>query len=174
MHQSINNEVTMTHIIIFFFPSRRRNTRWTGDWSSDVCSSELGDRNGIDDPAPPLTGRRIAPTPPQRMAAPEMGEQFLLQRAARLDIERAIDRLVGDVHIHIRRILAAEPARDLLRRPLKLQLRRDKATQLRLKGEATPLRTLRPPPCPRLGIDGSVAGAATVPSHLATDRRCRP
>src|SRR4051794_35563932 len=27
----------------FFFSSRRRHTRWTGDWSSDVCSSDLGD-----------------------------------------------------------------------------------------------------------------------------------
>src|SRR5690348_17602570 len=28
---------------IFFFSSRRRHTRWTGDWSSDVCSSDLLD-----------------------------------------------------------------------------------------------------------------------------------
>src|SRR5438876_209936 len=28
-------------IAIFFFSSRRRHTRWTGDWSSDVCSSDL-------------------------------------------------------------------------------------------------------------------------------------
>src|SRR5690348_16285521 len=28
----------------FFFSSRRRHTRWTGDWSSDVCSSDLTDR----------------------------------------------------------------------------------------------------------------------------------
>src|SRR6266487_5658682 len=27
----------------FFFSSRRRHTRWTGDWSSDVCSSDLLD-----------------------------------------------------------------------------------------------------------------------------------
>src|SRR5690348_18499700 len=27
--------------MIFFFSSRRRDTRWTGDWSSDVCSSDL-------------------------------------------------------------------------------------------------------------------------------------
>src|SRR5690348_18428931 len=27
----------------FFFSSRRRHTRWTGDWSSDVCSSDLFD-----------------------------------------------------------------------------------------------------------------------------------
>src|SRR5690348_17930836 len=28
-------------ILCFFFSSRRRHTRWTGDWSSDVCSSDL-------------------------------------------------------------------------------------------------------------------------------------
>src|SRR5690348_17824518 len=28
--------------VFFFFSSRRRHTRWTGDWSSDVCSSDLG------------------------------------------------------------------------------------------------------------------------------------
>src|SRR5690348_17736076 len=29
-------------VFFFFFSSRRRHTRWTGDWSSDVCSSDLG------------------------------------------------------------------------------------------------------------------------------------
>src|SRR5438876_5279988 len=29
----------------FFFSSRRRHTRWTGDWSSDVCSSDLSFRD---------------------------------------------------------------------------------------------------------------------------------
>src|SRR5438876_12369412 len=28
-------------LCFFFFSSRRRHTRWTGDWSSDVCSSDL-------------------------------------------------------------------------------------------------------------------------------------
>src|SRR5437762_7240563 len=27
--------------LIFFFSSRRRHTRYIGDWSSDVCSSDL-------------------------------------------------------------------------------------------------------------------------------------
>src|SRR6266850_1956250 len=27
---------------VFFFSSRRRHTRLPGDWSSDVCSSDLG------------------------------------------------------------------------------------------------------------------------------------
>src|SRR5439155_13254912 len=28
--------------VSFFFSSRRRHTRWPRDWSSDVCSSDLG------------------------------------------------------------------------------------------------------------------------------------
>src|SRR5437867_7163847 len=28
-------------VLVFFFPSRRRHTRSYGDWSSDVCSSDL-------------------------------------------------------------------------------------------------------------------------------------
>src|SRR5207253_4300306 len=31
-------------IFFFFFSSRRRHTRWPRDWSSDVCSSDLGHR----------------------------------------------------------------------------------------------------------------------------------
>src|SRR2546427_10686565 len=30
----------------FFFSSRRRHTRFDCDWSSDVCSSDLGNRDG--------------------------------------------------------------------------------------------------------------------------------
>src|SRR5690348_17988640 len=33
-----------------FFSSRRRHTRWTGDWSSDVCSSDLGEYEEVDVP----------------------------------------------------------------------------------------------------------------------------
>src|SRR5690606_40652311 len=30
-----------THDLLFFFSSRRRHTRFSRDWSSDVCSSDL-------------------------------------------------------------------------------------------------------------------------------------
>src|SRR5256885_7915216 len=30
---------------VFFFSSRRRHTRLQGDWSSDVCSSDLHDKH---------------------------------------------------------------------------------------------------------------------------------
>src|SRR5690606_39606720 len=32
--------------VVFFFSSRRRHTRFSRDWSSDVCSSDLGGRGG--------------------------------------------------------------------------------------------------------------------------------
>src|SRR5690606_24214376 len=38
-------------IFYFFFSSRRRHTRFSRDWSSDVCSSDLiytNERNGLD------------------------------------------------------------------------------------------------------------------------------
>src|SRR5437870_11297889 len=31
----------MDCVVLFFFSSRRRHTRWPRDWSSDVCSSDL-------------------------------------------------------------------------------------------------------------------------------------
>src|SRR5256886_6963469 len=31
----------LSHVILFFFSSRRRHTRFDCDWSSDVCSSDL-------------------------------------------------------------------------------------------------------------------------------------
>src|SRR5690625_5456074 len=34
-------------LLVFFFSSRRRHTRWPRDWSSDMCSSDL-DQTGRD------------------------------------------------------------------------------------------------------------------------------
>src|SRR5256885_13110264 len=33
--------VSTSYVCFFFFSSRRRHTRLQGDWSSDVCSSDL-------------------------------------------------------------------------------------------------------------------------------------
>src|SRR5690348_9298947 len=48
MKRKYRDEVTGLYVSVgcavvfcFFFSSRRRHTRWTGDWSSDVCSSDL-------------------------------------------------------------------------------------------------------------------------------------
>src|SRR5437764_2096176 len=34
-------DTSVTGVQTFFFSSRRRHTRYIGDWSSDVCSSDL-------------------------------------------------------------------------------------------------------------------------------------
>src|SRR5256885_9003100 len=44
-------------ILVFFFSSRRRHTRLQGDWSSDVCSSDLAE---MDRGYQPHTLRTIA------------------------------------------------------------------------------------------------------------------
>src|SRR2546422_4078680 len=51
----------------FFFSSRRRHTRCSRDWSSDVCSSDLAkwpegktSKNGAKPPGPPATGLPVA------------------------------------------------------------------------------------------------------------------
>src|SRR5256885_10961751 len=39
--QSERRRAPLTLLVMFFFSSRRRHTRLQGDWSSDVCSSDL-------------------------------------------------------------------------------------------------------------------------------------
>src|SRR2546426_6742187 len=41
-HSTVNErKYVNTMVTFFFFSSRRRHTRLQGDWSSDVCSSDL-------------------------------------------------------------------------------------------------------------------------------------
>src|SRR2546426_12712189 len=43
---SLTLSVFSSCFVFFFFSSRRRHTRLQGDWSSDVCSSDLGGIGG--------------------------------------------------------------------------------------------------------------------------------
>src|SRR5437764_6021453 len=54
---------------LFFFSSRRRHTRYIGDWSSDVCSSDLSCCHARDGQQEPGTGPRDE-LPPDRERAP--------------------------------------------------------------------------------------------------------
>src|SRR6185295_12715482 len=53
-------------MVFFFFSSRRRHTRYWRDWSSDVCSSDLGLE----------AGRRIARQPVAEAAAGDQCNRF--------------------------------------------------------------------------------------------------
>src|SRR5690606_41107764 len=51
-------------MLIFCFSSRRRHTRFSRDWSSDVCSSDL----------------RVAPGPGEAAHVDQAGDRVLLQQ----------------------------------------------------------------------------------------------
>src|SRR2546426_4099307 len=62
-------------VCFFFFSSRRRHTRLQGDWSSDVCSSDL--------PKRATTG---APTPVAMCITPVSPETTTRERASRAPV----------------------------------------------------------------------------------------
>src|SRR5690606_40845970 len=39
--------ISTNSVLFFFFSSRRRHTRFSRDWSSDVCSSDLASRSAL-------------------------------------------------------------------------------------------------------------------------------
>src|SRR5690349_13623020 len=58
--------------LLFFFSSRRRHTRSLRDWSSDVCSSDLGCNidSSTTDVVVPATNQRKTPADAAKVAAP--------------------------------------------------------------------------------------------------------
>src|SRR5688500_20241479 len=69
---------------LFFFSSRRRHTRLQGDWSSDVCSSDLPAPRRSHGPTRPHRTRPARPAPPAACAP-----------AARARRPRSEERRVG-------------------------------------------------------------------------------
>src|SRR5690606_40562173 len=68
---------------LFFFSSRRRHTRFSRDWSSDVCSSDLSTPPGSTRPAP-STPAVVLPAP----AAMGVPAKSPVSRAARSEERR--------------------------------------------------------------------------------------
>src|SRR5215210_8976231 len=65
---------------VFFFSSRRRHTRYIGDWSSDVCSSDLdGLPPGVIEAVSAATGLRFCCNRPANgvQVLQELGEHHL-------------------------------------------------------------------------------------------------
>src|SRR3712207_8888625 len=72
-----------------FFSSRRRHTRYWRDWSSDVCSSDLGYRQVLTLAAPPL----------ENVAGPDLSPELAKlanEEMAKL-VEKYPDRFPGFV-----------------------------------------------------------------------------
>src|SRR5207248_8043046 len=87
----------------FFFSSRRRHTRSYGDWSSDVCSSDLAQHRGVDIRVAVAIAADPASDSEERREPRQLGERkALLQRLLELGIqagqlreERSEERRVG-------------------------------------------------------------------------------
>src|SRR6266850_2519824 len=76
----------MDVIFFFFFSSRRRHTRLQGDWSSDVCSSDLEKRRAAH--AGEL-GHREGPASKLRAAQLELASERRSERGQRLGLDLA-------------------------------------------------------------------------------------
>src|SRR5690606_40466769 len=78
----------------FFFSSRRRHTRFSRDWSSDVCSSDLADIEAILDwDAKAAPSYEISFTPARVIMQDFTGVPCVVDLAA---MREAITRLGGD------------------------------------------------------------------------------
>src|SRR2546430_11862861 len=70
----MRGDARLSFVLVFFFSSRRRHTRFDCDWSSDVCSSDLGRLAHVN--LIPLT-----PTPGSRWdASPKPVEREFVRR----------------------------------------------------------------------------------------------
>src|SRR5256885_11707739 len=78
-------------LFFFFFSSRRRHTRLQGDWSSDVCSSDLHD---------PQDGYAMIATTPDPEGA-----------SIRRDDARALERLMSALPEEHREVLVRSEER---------------------------------------------------------------
>src|SRR5690348_17603044 len=72
-------------LFFFFFSSRRRHTRWTGDWSSDVCSSDLAG-DAVRGRAPGARRRRAVML---RLAAAALWAALLVPNGAAAGLRQA-------------------------------------------------------------------------------------
>src|SRR5256885_7129564 len=87
--RGVGRRLVAARWVFFFFSSRRRHTRLQGDWSSDVCSSDLardGNREVIGKPAQVGRGRR-------QVAMAVDAERLLPKRILRHTVEMMHGRL---------------------------------------------------------------------------------
>src|SRR5690242_18987052 len=79
-------------VVMFFFSSRRRHTRLTCDWSSDVCSSDLAYAFGLQLSVP--------------LSNAYAESQYTASRIARSEAELNHRQLLSNVTLEVRQALA--------------------------------------------------------------------
>src|SRR5256885_7363926 len=86
--------ISETYLFCFFFSSRRRHTRLQGDWSSDVCSSDLPGWSSKPSIEPPSDAAANA-TPKPSSSTSGRTKRAYLHFALPLYFPRSEERRVG-------------------------------------------------------------------------------
>src|SRR2546422_3208173 len=178
------------------FSSRRRHTRCSRDWSSDVCSSDLEPEvDRVEDPELPLVGQVRSRGDRRVVRARVQVDDHALQAPPlpglephELDADRVVSRRLDDGLLHLDRRLAgdeverdahagahAESRRGLRREPVERELRRlarrahvaAPEDDGRADGDALQLAMVRRPPHVALGPRERAEAAA---ADLAAER----
>ena len=102
-----------------------------------------------------------------------MSLQLLLEDAARLDEQAAIDRLVRHLMSLVVGIGVLQPPRNLLRRPVLLKPGSDQLPQLFMHRQLAGLRSQGSIPRPAVRGRGAIASMTAIAPELAADRRWR-
>src|SRR6266581_3789136 len=111
----------------FFFSSRRRHTRWTGDWSSDVCSSDL------------VHQRAESVRADQQRAAPEYAGVEEPHHGHERRVVRAVEADLAQIAARARE---SRRRADLVRHGLEARVRLPLAFRAQVIGEALPGRVV--------------------------------
>src|SRR3989454_6462280 len=115
------------YFCFFFFSSRRRHTRLQGDWSSDVCSSDLGPAGNVHRRAADVASRDLEAN----------------QRGAR-ESGRNMKNIVIDIHAHfIPKLLYARFDANSAKFPEVKLLRDEKGIRMQFPG-SEPTRPISP------------------------------
>src|SRR5690606_39982696 len=80
--------MTREYMLYFFFSSRRRHTRFSRDWSSDVCSSDLEVTVFSDDPLDEAALREAVDEAGYEVASLEVQEDALAAQYAEQAAEK--------------------------------------------------------------------------------------
>src|SRR5256885_12945697 len=82
-------------MMTFFFSSRRRHTRLQGDWSSDVCSSDLFLNGGVQDPRQVGRVFQLEAAAPERVFHPAAAKALKKHAQPQLAHADSLDHELG-------------------------------------------------------------------------------
>src|SRR3989454_8239447 len=89
-------------VFFFFFSSRRRHTRLQGDWSSDVCSSDL---ENLVVASVPVTSGDAAVAPNTNISLPGVGYVVLNEQIPSGDGVTSSGLTVNMIHVYLQSLI---------------------------------------------------------------------